>query len=174
MYSVAMEGFLSKENIKMHTCYLNELKLKCSILEKSCPDLIGKDLSEIKSLRISRDLKESALKIKFQIMAHEIYFSSFAENVGRCDFLKKYYSSKESFLYELFVSAKYCETEFLFIYAEKNGRPVIADGGKRLVERPVLALDLCEHSYFSDYAFNKDEYIKRAVNSLDLSKLEIR
>ena len=35
-----------------------------------------------------------------------------------------------------------------------------------------LAVDLCEHAYFYDYGFDKKSYLKAALSSLDLSKIE--
>lgn len=168
MYSLAMEFFLSKENLNLHFSYLNDLKLKYSILEKSGVFQGGNKIKGNYS-----EVKKEAKNLRKEIDLHEIYFSSFAKNSPKCDFLKRFYSSKESFLYEIFVTAKHCESDFLIISRNKIGKPFISNSDDFSGVTSILALDLSEHAYFFDYAFNKDEYIKRALNYLDLSKLEI-
>ena len=174
MYSPVMESFLSKENIKLHLSHLNDLKLKYSILEKSCPILHKKRYSDVYSMKLSREVKQEALELLYKIEAHEIYFSSFCEKNQRCDFLRKYFPSKEAFLYEIFLLAKTSKSDFLFISTVKKGKPVISFEEDTLMFNPLLVLDLAEHSYFGDYGFDREEYIRRAISVLDLAKLENR
>ena len=163
----AMTNFLSKDNLALHLSYLNTFKLKLSILQKSDPKIADMD-----SYCGSKVLRRDALKLKSEIDAHEVYFNSFSDKAFKCDFLKKYYSSKEAFCYDVFVQAKECESDFLFIGKGKYGKPEIFLRGDGSRFTPCLAIDLSEHSYFLDYAFDREEYIRRAVSYLDLSRLE--
>ena len=106
MYSPIMETFLSKETIKLHLSHLNDLKLKYSILEKSYPPLHNQRYFDVNSMWLSREVKQEALNLLYKIEAHELYFSSFCEKEYKCDFLKKYFSSKEAFMYDTFLLAK--------------------------------------------------------------------
>ena len=167
MYGSAMELFLSKESLNLHLSYLNDLKLKYSILEKSLP------CEKVRNFRSSLcDLKRDAQRLRREISLHEIYFSSFSEKKRKCEFLKRYYSSKEAFLYEIYIKAKSCASSFLTITVGKTGKPFVCETENLDSLEPCLALDLSEHAYFSDYAFNRDEYVRRALSYIDFSKLE--
>ena len=89
------------------------------------------------------------------------------------DCVKNKYNTEASFLYELLEAG--CETEasFMGIYM-KRGAPYVLFGTPYELlcrEFPVLAVDLCEHVYFSDYGFSKREYLKNALPYLNLAKL---
>ena len=77
-------------------------------------------------------------------------------------------------MYELLLAAKDSRSEFLFICRDKHGKPVIAsDKYTDVIQKytPCLAIDLCEHAYFWDYGFEKEEYIRRAIEHIDLLKI---
>lgn len=175
MYNEEMLTFLSLDNIMLHLSFLERLKLKYSILEKSCETLAGKNCHELFKLRIPLEVKDEAVTLRSEIEAHELYFSSFSKNASVCKEIRAYYSSEEAFLYEVLVSAMNSKADFLFVSPDHRGKPTVftdvtyADICQK--NTPCLAVDLCEHSYFLDYGFEREEYLRRAVGHLALSKL---
>ena len=135
---------------------------------------MGKTPLEIASLDISRDVKNEILPRFISIKSHETYFSSFASVPTPCPLLKKHFSSAASFRFDLLCAAREADCEFLFVFVERS-RPVIRFSrdtrGAFLTREPVLALDLSEHAYFLDYRFNREEYLRRAIEHLDLQRL---
>ena len=170
----AMNLFLSEENIKRHLEYLRNIRLKLSILEKSIPELKGKNMGEINRLNLSREVREEALQLIWKIKSHECFFNSFSETVGKSELLKNTYSSVEKFLYELFLEAMKQEDGFLYVYADRGvvKRKFMREFEKSFLKiDPMLALDLYEHTYLLDYGFAKDKFIRSALMYFDLSRL---
>ncbi len=174
MNTYVLRSFLSPDNVRLHTDYLNILKDTHSINEKSIPEIKGKTPFEISRSSLKEKDKNDILLNFISIKSHETYFSSFTLTPAACPALRKYYSSEAAFLFEIATVAKDICSDFLYIRAVR-GRPEIvptrAAGGVYVTWTPVLALDLCEHAYFLDYRFRRDEYIHRAIEHLDLSLL---
>ena len=169
--------FLSCQSIEMHRKYLDKLKLKLSVFEASYPSIVGEDYHCIDKTRIPRDDRERILGLKSEIEAHEIYFISFLESGASCEkneIISKQYGSEAKFLYELmrYASGK---GGFLFIYFNRAGciRAYAGENYLRALRYfdVRLAVDLCEHAYFTDYGFDKEKYLSKALSSLNLSKL---
>lgn len=175
MNSKAMNMFLSEDNVKKHLEHLRTFKLKYSILEKSVPELKDKEIKEILRLNLSRDIKEEALRLLWYIKSHEIFFDSFTENPKRSESVEKHFMSRERLVYDIFVIAKDRDHGFLYVYSDWQGTPHIAvsDGneGAYMKFEPKLCIDLYEHTYFSDYGFNKDKYLRNALMYLDTGRL---
>ena len=175
MCSDSMLSFLSRDNCVLHSSYLEKARLKYSILEKSFEELKGKCAKDILNMRLPRELKAEALHLLSEIESHELFFASFAERNNKCELIRKYYSSEESFLYEIYEKALKAFGDFLYICLDTRGKPTIATNSKlfELYPRlePKLCLDLCEHSYFMDYGFEREEYLRAAISHLDLIKL---
>ena len=172
--SDVMRRFLSENTIRVHREYLAHLNLKYSVLQKSEPRLSGLPLDKIYRQNLKSDIKTEAVALLSDIKAHEIYFSSFAEARGKYEKIKKKYVSADSLRYEIFSLARQAYTGFLFIFF--GGGELRIDVCERppyfIRQAPTLALDLCEHSYFLDYGFRRDEYLRQAIGYLDLSKIE--
>ena len=175
MDSEAIRTFLSVDAINAHLEYLQYLKNKYSILEKSIDDLRGKSIRQILRSGLPRDIKSEALIKIAAVKSHELYFSSFVPLPGPCTGLREHYSSESAFLYELSEIGMQSEAGFMIITRSRNGKPQIhvSDGinpylGK---DSPLLAIDLYEHAYFSDYGFDKRAYLQGALSHLDLSKI---
>ena len=170
-----MLGFLTEENLRLHLSYLEDLKLKYSILIKSCPQIGGKNISELYKIRVKNDIRHEALALLSEIEAHELYFSSFSEKITECKAIRDYYSSEEAFKYEIFEAAINSKDSFLFVCLDVRGKPNIVCGKESFdlfyTYKPVLAIDMCEHSYFYDYAFERDEYLRRSITHLNLSRV---
>lgn len=170
-----LNNFISDESIDLHRKHLENLKLKYSILEKSIPEIKNTDIRLLNKLRVKR-YKNEALKMKCDIMCHDMYFSSFGEEYQSSETVKKSYRTEASFLYEIFETAKEWDSGgFILICVEKGC--VFTHIGENAVDvftrsNPVLAIDLCEHAYFLDYGFNKSLYLENALKRLNLNKLD--
>ena len=170
----AMNLFLSKDNIKRHLEHLRTFKHRLSILEKSLPELKGKAANDIIRSRLEGDVKEEALRLIWYIKSHECFFDSFSECPGRSEAVIKAYSSREKFVYELYLEAMKRDFGFLHVYLDGAVPKYIfmSDFDRSFLKfQPLLVIDLCEHSYFSDYGFAKDKYVRSALMYLDTGKL---
>ena len=172
--SDTMRRFLSESSIRGHKEYLSHLNLKYSVLQKSEPRLYDVPLDKIHRINLKSDIKNEAVTLLSEIKAHEIYFASFSADLGKYEKIKKKYVSADSLRYEIFTAARRVLTGFLFVLLERGEvRISVVDKPPFFSKStPALALDLCEHSYFLDYGFHRDEYLRRAVGYLDLSKIE--
>ncbi len=169
-----MERFLTKENIREHLSYLNGMRLKYSIIEKSIHGIKDKTPREIYKMNLSKELKNEILPLINGIICHKIYFSSFVDRPLPCKEIKRFFTSEQSFLYELSEIGKTVEYGFLLIGIDRRGRPYIScynDFCGSIPEGAVLALDLSEHAYFLDYHYEKGKYLNSALNFLDMGKL---
>lgn len=175
MDTSALNLFLSEENIKRHLDHVNTISLKYSILEKSEPAIEGKTMREIARMHISRDLKEEALELLWRIKSHKLFFISFSSTPKKSTSLLKQYSSRESFLYSLFEMAREKDNGFLYVYKDRSGEIKVNISsqmeGAFIKWEPILALDLYEHSYFSDYLFKKERYLREALMYFDTGKI---
>ena len=170
----AMHKFLSEEAVSLHREYLNTLKLKYSVFEKSYKDIAGKSVNKIKTARVDRETKKEIIKTKLDIELHNLFFSSFSENPRSNSRLRDAYGSEQAFLYEVYRLALKSDGGFLVILKNRNKIDIICGRLEQLEKldlTPCLALDLEEHAYFLDYGFSREEYIKNALSSLDISKL---
>ena len=169
-------NFISEENRKIHEKYLRELKLKMSIFEASYPQISGKGCREILRADFRRVERERAALLRAEIMAHEIFFTSFQLSSGRSIKVCKGWGSEANFLYRIMCDAKEYRDGFIFVYLDglNNVKYNITNDILRqfMIFNPILAVDICEHSYFLDYLFDRDEYIKNALSGLNLSKIE--
>jgi len=171
----ALRSFLSEENIKMHLGYMKNLKLKYSVSEKSIPSLSGKSMEDVRRLGVKKSVKEELLSLLSEIRLHECYFHSFSRTPHTSELIKKHYSSDSAFRYELLLVSRSAECGFLCVFVRDRSRPSVRvcdkDALVQYRDVPVLALDLCEHAYFLDYGFKREEYLRAAISHLDLSKL---
>ena len=167
--------FLSERSIEVHKEYLNNLMLKYKIFEKSYPELSGCDIEGIYKARIPRSEREAAGRLFCEIMAHRIFFSSFASPNTNSMRIKREYGSVAAFLYKICEVCREARSGFLFVYEDKGKVKLSCTEEYEDIfryKRVLLAIDICEHSYFLDYGFNKDGYVINASRYLDLSKIE--
>jgi len=167
-------SFISEDNYALHREYLETLKLKYSVFSKSYPKIPCGTLSQLKRAAIGRDEREEGLLLLGEIVAHEKYFASFCERTKPNSKIRQEHGSEASFVYDIFTLTNKSRSDWMLICITKSTpRIVFTDFPyKVLLKEDVrLAVDLCEHAYFNDYKFRREEYIKRALASLDLSKL---
>lgn len=171
----AMNMFLSEDNIKRHLAHFRNYKLKMSILEKSIPELRGRTMSEIARMPLDRAAKEEALKLLFPIKAHECFFNSFSEVPVKSETVLKAYPSMENFAYELYLEAMANGCGFLFVYLDRGApKTLFMDRYDKafLKIEPLFALDLFEHTYFLDYGFEKERFVRAAIMYLNTARLD--
>lgn len=168
MNQSAMRQFLSEENITRHKDYLNSMRGKLSIIEKSFNDKKNMDIKTRNEYNYLRKC----------ISSHELFFNSFKLSSGKCANIKKYFSSKERFIYDLMEISKNKESGFIYVYVDKRKTPQIdystdfSDPYSKF--EPILAFDLYEHVYFADYGFKKADFLKNALVYLDLDALDCK
>lgn len=171
-----MNMFLSTDNIKRHYEQLKTMKLRFSILEKSLPQLEGREMGEIMRMKIDKELKNEALSLLWNIKSHELFFLSFTDIQSGSKRILKRFSSKEKFLYDLLMASFEKEYGFLYIFLNKKDEIVYhfanSFDGAFVKYVPILALDLYEHTYFSDYGFDKRRFLTNALAHLNLSSLD--
>ena len=163
-------AFVSDEALNRHLEHLTDLKLKYSVLEKSYPILLNADIQRVKYTRLDRAAKSEAIDLIVKIKSHECYFDSFCLNPKPYKPIKRYFSSEDAFVYEMFSAAKNSKEPFIYVYKDRYGTPFVTD---RYYGNPIFAVDLSEHAYFLDYGFSREEYLRRALGYLDLGKLSI-
>lgn len=170
-----MNLFLSEENIKRHLEHLRTLRLKYSVLEKSLPELKEKTMADVGRLGINRKIRDEALEILWLIKSHELFFNSFTKNPIWSDDIRKHNSSRERFVYDLLIETKGRDSGFLYVYPDRQKRllTVYTDrfDGAFIKYEPRLCLDLYEHTYFVDYGFKKERFLRNALMYLDTGRL---
>lgn len=169
-----MRTFLTEENIALHREYMRSLRLKHSVMEKSISVIKNASLSEISKAAIKKRDKDDVLANLSEYLMHDLYFKSFSEMPSGNKLIKKYYSSDEAFLYEIFCKCRETPAGFILIYLDDRGRPQVKEfnSWRDLIHPPRLAIDVSEHSYFLDYGFEREKYLKNALSHLDLAKLK--
>ena len=169
-----LRTFLTEENINLHKRYLEALKLSHSINEKSMPNIAGMSPREVMRCSIPTAVRNEVVANLLDIRAHELYFSSFCHRRKRVDAIRRYYSSEEAFLYDAFLLARGEKFGFLVFYTDTRGVPkfTVTEDCSSLLRIPArLAVDLYEHSYFLDYGFEREKYLRAALEHLDIERL---
>ena len=175
MVNEGMLLFLSKESISEHIEYMYKIKAEISIIEKSLPGICAKSFAEIMKSKIDFECKKELKEKYTDYLSHKLYFDSFALNDRPGPEIKRYYSSEDSFCYEMLEKSKSARGGFMYVTKEKRRgiRILHSSESKDMFLRcsPLLALDLEEHSYFRDYGFKRELYLRAAISRLNLSLL---
>ena len=167
-------NFLSERNLELHKEYLNTLKLKLRIFEKSYPEVVANGIHKLYRSNIPSAERDVYVRIFSEIKAHELYFTSFSDNKKSSERIKKEFGSQNEFLYEIYKRALECDGGFLFVCDREKSLQLFCgnDYVKTIASgTPILALDLCEHAYFLDYGFDKDRYLISCLSYLNLTKI---
>ena len=174
MNTARLSEFLSDDNLLLHHSYMKNKYLKYSILKKSREELNGVMLEDIPRLKIPRQETLEAFILLSDIESHKCYFDSFEKRKQRCDNIRLYFGSEERLLYEIMELGKDTCEDFIYIYTQGTRAEIKAQKASEafLKCRPILAIDLCEHAYFLDYAFDKERYLRAALLNLNLEKLD--
>ena len=170
--------FLSGENIQMHYDYLNNLRLKFSIIRKSYPKFFSGD-NDCRILGGVKGVPEiviyEARRLFDSIKSHEIFFDSFSEQKSPCTMIRKQFSSEEGLKYEVYDQIKDREYGYAYVNVNEKGKIYINISDDGLIKYrgvPIVAIDLYEHVYFLDYGFDKKHFLRNALSHLKLSSLD--
>ena len=174
MPSTVMREFLSEDNLNLHLRHMRNEANKYSILEKSIKGLHGCSVRDIPHLRIGAKERDEAVNLLCYIESHRSYFDSFAILKKKCSNIRRYFGSEEKLLYEIYEQTRAEKGGFLYVYIERNHPKIkVMDPVAAYVGYfPILALDLDEHAYFLDYAFDKQRYLRSAISYLNLEKVD--
>ncbi len=165
--------FISEQSCSLHEEYLKSLKLRYSVMEKSFPEIKGADLKKL--YRIRHKYKNEILELKSEIFCHELFFNSFGEAYQECVAVRGEYRTEASFLYEIFEASRDKNASYIVISADRGAVKInpLCDAGQIIkTSNPLLCIDLCEHSYFLDYGFDKERYVSNMLPHLKLSVLD--
>ena len=168
-----LRRFLSERAIEQHKEYVENCRLRLSILGKSGYEIVGKSYPELCRARLGK-ARDEILSLSREIYLHEMYFDSFCAGGATSAIVKRCYHSEASFLYELERLAMSSMGGFLVVSRVGDGVEMTVSSyvGERLRGTPILALDFCEHAYFLDYGFDKLAYVRSALSRLALAKLD--
>ena len=127
-------------------------------------------------MKLDAKLKEEVIYLLWQIQSHEIFFDSFSCERAKIDLKNTPYGSSEGLLYELYRLGVNREGGFLYVSVDRGGQISVCHVSRPdryfMLNPPRLCIDLSEHTYFSDYHFEKDRFLKNALNNLDLGRLK--
>ena len=165
----AMYAFLSPESIAAHRTYMQQIISREEALRH------GQMYDDRSPEQLYRDRRRDGelYNLCAEALAHKLYFSSFVPYATVSDALGRRFGGLTTLFGELWTAAHAAE-RFLFIGTDRRGELLVhGELGRFLARRcrPTLALDLCEHAYFSDYGFNRDAYVRAALGHLDLGRL---
>lgn len=170
-----MLGFLSEENVNAHKEYHRSLRLKYSILEKSIIGIKNKTPREIIRQKLKSDDKREVLGLLSEIILHDVFFSSFGYGEDfSLQTLNETFGSRAAFLFKLLSDGMKLKYGFVCAYSDKEKIWVDSSSDMKNLTVgfiPAVAIDVCEHAYFSDYGFDKERYLRAAISRLDLSRL---
>jgi len=164
--------FISERACQLHREYLQNLKLKYSVLEKSFPEIVGKTIFDIRKSRVK--YKDEILDLKCDILCHELFFNSFGKKNQTSVSVRRSFGSEARLLYEIYEAGMGAGNCFAIISRTKKGEVEFNLGAPSIligISAPILAIDLCEHSYFLDFGFDKEKYLSAVLPHLNLNKL---
>ena len=171
-----MLEFLSEGSLALHMEYVRRLRLKYSILEKSVKEIKSKNLYDILRQKIKITDKTDALNLISEIVLHDVFFSSFRdEECMASQEARRHFGSESALLYSLYRQGMKLRFGFVCVYCRED--KIWTRSSENMIDlvvptEPTLAVDVCEHSYFCDFGFDKERYLLSALSHLDLSRLE--
>ncbi|MBR2930976.1 MAG: hypothetical protein IKC32_07080 [Clostridia bacterium] len=132
-----------------------------------------------KSRRVGREAKgvEAELRaLRYDIELHGVYFQSFGEqSYVASSAVRAAFGSESGLAYRLLSMGMAREGGFVGVFSVGGRLGLFSAGSAEEVYSlgtPLLAIDLCEHAYFYDYLFDKEDYLRAAIAHLDLSLID--
>ena len=144
------------------------LGLGCFVSERA----ISLHRDFLASLQAKKRMEVDKNGLDVQIRSHEVYFSSFRRERGRCARICAAYGSENAFT---FAVKEYADTKgacFLYVFPLRRYPYVGFSVNERDAYRAALCIDLFEHAYFHDYGFDRSAYLLAAISHLDLAALD--
>ena len=172
MCDEALRLVVSENALKLHREYLIDIEHKISILRKSIPGL-SDTINEVIRGSFQKEVKREAIVLLFERDCHKIFFESFAEVPGEVPCIKSRYSSENAFVYELYRYILKHGNGIYCVYRDRRGNFCFdrAEVVYPFTTDKILIVDFCEHSYFLDYGFNMEKYLRNALSHLNLARL---
>lgn len=169
-----IESFISEEALRLHNDYLKTLRLRYSVIEKSFPEIKNANFNSILRKR-NMCYKDELVALRSEILCHELFFDSFGEPYQSSVAVKNSYRTEASFIYDLYERCREGRGKFMVIYNERNtvNTALLYEPMEIFkIKSPRLCIDLCEHSYFLDYGFDKESYLSNLLTYLKLGALD--
>ncbi len=167
-------SFISEEALLLHSEYLKSLKLRYSVMEKSYPEVKNTSIGRNFKMRGFR-YKDEAVELRAEIICHELFFDSFGNAYQASRAVREAYRTESSFIYEVFKLCSEGKGKFAVISTDRgtvNIKELYEAREILKIPSAVLCIDLCEHSYFLDYGFDKERYISNLLPYLNLGVLD--
>ena len=167
---------LSEEAIQRHREYTRNLRLKYSILQKSEAMINSLNIRDIPWQKLNLNLAREAFSLLSELSLHECFFASFTEKelLPLPPTVREYESAAELLNHLDRLSYTDNDGGFLVVY-KSRGKTVVGrifpPYRELLTFTPLLAIDLYEHAYFSDYGFDRGRYLVSALSHLNLDLL---
>lgn len=172
-----MNRFLSEESITKHSDYVRQKRLKYSIIESSVSSIKGAKISDLYCMKINSRDRRDAIDLLSEITLHDVFFSSFkAPPYSRSNLVASAYGNEANFLNHIYRTCLFLPHGFVLVYLTGDRIEVRECTDFACACRhssPTLAIDVCEHAYFSDYGFDKEKYLLSALPYLDLTELTV-
>ncbi len=171
MGEFGIEQFISEGALKKHRDYAESVRL-CEQVKRS-----GKTFDDRSLMQLYRQRTKASVAPLYadavESFSHTLYFSSFCMYPTVSDEFCGRFGGLTSFFHRLFTEA--CEARaFFYIGTDAHEHLCLSDDIGVFLRKnrlPALAVDVCEHAYFTDYGFDKIAYIRAAVGHLDVGCL---
>ena len=165
-----MYRFVSERYFDAHKEYLRTLKLRYSVYEKDMRKPMGCTYEALSGVDLPKQQRIRVQPLLVEILLHEVYFNSFSNKEHMPSLsIREYFLSESNFMNQIYGMAMSVSTGFVGVW-QKGGKPQLfslVDYREGLQGKPILALDVCEHAYFGDYAFNKERYVRDALKYIN-------
>lgn len=176
-----MLSFVTEEELLKHKEYHRQLCHGCTLIEKRtgialCCEGDGCREAVRRWRSGSKALNEQEREILALEWLHSVYFRSFCEgSFQQSQAVRAVFGSESALLHRLFIEGMKLGCGFVGILKSGRGITVFSERDAVAVMSlgtPILAIDLYEHAYYGDYAFDKESYLKGALSHLRLSTID--
>lgn len=165
-------NFISEKNLALHKEQVGRDILRLGILERSVPEIAAATPRELSRIRVRGIDMHAAAELKASILLHRIFFGSFSDKAFSPSAAIRQRFGSERALCELLLREG-LEKRIGFAALLKSDRGLSAAASESALElfslgEPLLAVDLWEHSYYGDFGFDKEAYLRAALSHLKL------
>ena len=170
-----MHSFVSERNYAMHREWAEREALRLSVLLKDVGE-VGAPYARVKLLCRRGKIGAEAPELYASVALHRTFFDSFSPYCNLPSaYARSRFGSEAALINSLYTMALGQRCGFVALVKTKEGaRAVGSERCSDILEsgEPLLAIDVCEHAYYGDYGFGREEYVRRALMHLDLARLE--
>ncbi len=180
-----LEPYLSEETLTYHyNLYKNNLHKLNSLLQKENYQFKYPLKNLIENISIfPLSSRGDILYYILSIMNHNLYFNNLSNKKNTTPSgklakdIEKYFGNFNNFKTDFIRHAMNLSgSGYTFLVKDKNNRLMIIntsneDNPYEYGFTPIIALDLWEHAYYTQYPNNKEEYINNFFKILDFNKI---